>query len=147
MTPRGSKVRQAPAEKRMRNIRARLYWGLLGMLAVTLMLYSTILYVGLRDQVRLDADQFVRDKVRLVAKAVNPYNISFVGFEERDWRSDRFTPYAQTFTLEWEPRFVSMRLSSPSCPARMSGFTPPIRWACCSMMRRTPMARGIGRPS
>lgn len=105
-----------PRERRMKTIRARVYWGLLGLLALALGLHNVVVYFAVRDKVRMDADQFVLDKARLLAKAVNPINMGFVAFHERDWRNDRYTPYAQTFDSEWNPAFVSSRLPEPMLP-------------------------------
>lgn len=97
----------------MRTSRARLQWGLLGILAFALALHGALFYLGLRDRIRADADQFVLDKARLLSRAVNTQNVAFVAFHERDWRNDRLTPYAQTFDLDWNPGFVSSRLPGP----------------------------------
>lgn len=100
----------------VKTARARLLWGLVALLAVALALGCPLVYVLARDQLRGTADQFVADKARILARAVNPENIAYVRFDERDWRADRFVPFAQTFDLDWNPRFVSSRLDAPILP-------------------------------
>lgn len=100
----------------VKTARARLLWGLVALLAVALALGCPLVYVLARDQLRSTADQFVADKARILARAVNPANIAYVRFDERDWRADRFVPFAQTFDLDWNPRFVSSRLNAPILP-------------------------------
>lgn len=97
--------------------RARLLWGLVALLATALALGCPLVYTLARDQLRNTADQFVADKARILARAVNPQNLAYVHFDERDWRADRLIPFAQTFDLDWNPRFVSSRLSAPILPA------------------------------
>lgn len=110
--PRCRPIRQEP----VKTARARLLWGLLALLAVGIALISVLAYTLARDQIRGTVDQFVADKARILARAVNPQNIAYVRFDERDWRADRFVPFAQTFDLDWQPRFVSSRLRAPILP-------------------------------
>lgn len=100
----------------MKTARGRLLWGSLALLAVGLALFGVLAYALVRDQIRGTADQFVSDKARILAQAVNPQHLEYVRFDERDWRADRFVPFAQTFDLDWQPCFVSSRLGAPVLP-------------------------------
>ncbi|MBX3743905.1 MAG: hypothetical protein KF833_01220 [Verrucomicrobiae bacterium] len=93
--------------------RSRLQSGVLALVTLALGLHAFFAYRIAREEVLGEADQFVRDKARLLARGVNPANPAFVEFNERDWRDDRFTPYAQSFDVAWDPRFVSSRLDHP----------------------------------
>lgn len=107
--------RRAPPhpEDPVKTSRARLQSGILALLALALSFHGFLLYFFARDQVRGDADQFVLDKARLLARAVSGENLAHVAFNERDWRDDRLTPYAQTVDLEWQVHFLSSRLENP----------------------------------
>lgn len=103
-------------EGAVKTSRARLQFGLLALLAGVLTLVDVWVYGLVRDKVRGDVDQFVADKALLLAYGANTNDVAFVRFEERDWRSDPFTPYGQTLDLNWQPRFVSSRLTRPILP-------------------------------
>jgi heavy metal sensor kinase len=96
--------------------RNRLLDGLLILLAMVLMLFSTVTYLLVRESIEADVDQFVLDKALILGREVNPANPAWIRFEERDWHSFRFTPIGQTFDAEWRPLFVSSRLLEPILP-------------------------------
>jgi heavy metal sensor kinase len=97
--------------------RANFEVGVLTFMGLVLGLSALLVYLMARDKVRGDVDQFVADKARILAQAVNPRRLESVRFDERAWRDDRFTPFAQTFDLKWNLRFLSSRLSEPVLPS------------------------------
>lgn len=86
---------------------------LLGLLAAVLTVFSMVVYLLVRETVQADIDQFVLDKALILGRAVNPVNPAWVRFEEREWRARWSTTVGQTFDTNWQPKFVSPRLSAP----------------------------------
>jgi len=98
-------------------LQSRLLLVLLSLLAVVLAVFCTVVYLLVRQNLQTDIDQFVLDKALLLGHAVNPVNPAWIRFEERAWRSPRFTPVGQTFDTNWQPVFVSQRLPAPILPS------------------------------
>jgi len=105
--------RAAGERKLVMTLRRRFQFGILVLVAVTLAVPSTLLYLLARHEVRGDVDQFVSDKARILAERTNPFAPEAVVFQERDWAGDRFVPHGQTFDRDWNVRFVSKRLPAP----------------------------------
>jgi heavy metal sensor kinase len=107
----------------VKTLRGRLLVAVLTLLALALTLYGMVAYLLARESLEGDLDQFVLDKALLLGRNMNPANPGWIGFEEREWRTHRFTPHGQAFDPDWQPRFVSRRLNAPIDP------TPQLRMA------------------
>lgn len=94
-------------------MRKRLLGALLTVLAGVLALFSAGVYLLVRESIRTDLDQFVLDKALILARQANPANVAWVDYNDREWRSIRLVPVAQTFDTQWQVAFVSSRLPAP----------------------------------
>jgi heavy metal sensor kinase len=100
----------------MRTLRQRLLTTLLLWLALVLALFSTVVFLQVRQALRGDVDQFVRDKAFILGYQVNSWYPAGMFSEEKPWRSDRYTGYGQTFDTNWNLLYKSTRLSEPIAP-------------------------------
>jgi heavy metal sensor kinase len=111
----------------VKTLRSRLILAVLTLLALALTLYGMLAYLLARDNLQGDIDQFVLDKALLLGRNMNPTNPGWIGFQDREWRSRRFTPLGQAFDPDWEPRFRSRRLLTaiePSPELREAALHP-----------------------
>ncbi len=97
----------------MRSLHQRLLWTLLTWLGLVLAMFSVATFLVVRDNLRADLDQFLRDKAFLLGSQVNPYNRTAVGGDDRVWRSDRFLAFGQTHDFDWNVLYKSARLDAP----------------------------------
>jgi len=100
----------------MSTLRQRLLTTLLAWLAVVLALFGTVVFLLVRQTLRGDADQFVRDKAFLLGAQVNPFFTKGLATDEKPWRSDRYLSFGQTFDADWNVLYMSARLSQPIAP-------------------------------
>jgi len=100
----------------MRTLRQRLLTTLLTWLALVLALFSAVVFLQVRQALRGDVDQFVRDKAFILGYQVNPWYPAGMFYDEKPWRSDRYTGYGQTFDTNWNLLYKSTRLSEPIAP-------------------------------
>ena len=100
----------------MRTLRQRLLTILLSWLAVVLVVFGAVVFFLARQNLQADIDQFVRDKAYLLGYQANPWRPGGLLFDDRAWRSDRFTPFGQTFDTNWNVLYVSARLAAPIQP-------------------------------
>lgn len=100
----------------MRTLRQRLLPTLLTWLALVLALFSTVVFLQVRQALRGDVDQFVRDKAFILGYQVNPWYVAGMFYDEKPWRSDRYTGFGQTFDTNWNLLYKSTRLSEPITP-------------------------------
>jgi len=97
----------------MKTLRQRLLTTLLVGLALTLMLFSTIVFLLARQTIRGEVDQFTRDKAFLIGAQVNPFFPKALAVDENPWHADRYIGFGQTFDAEWNLLYLSKRLSQP----------------------------------
>ena len=97
----------------MRSLRQRLLWTLLTWLALVLTVFSVAVFLVVRDWLRGDLDQLLRDKAFLLGSQVNPGNRTAVGGDDRVWRSDRYLTFGQTHDNDWSLLYKSVRLAEP----------------------------------
>ena len=97
----------------MRTLRQRLVITLLVWLALVLAVFVVVVFLLVRQTIRGDVDQFVRDKAFLLGYQVNPAYPAGIFVNEKPWRADRYTGYGQTFDTNWNRLFVTPRLSQP----------------------------------
>jgi two-component system, OmpR family, sensor kinase len=107
----------------VRTLRSRLILAVLTLVALALTLFGMLAYLSARESLQGDIDQFVLDKALLLGRNMNPANPGWIAFQEREWRTGRFTPLGQAFDPDWELRFQSRRLASAIEP------TPQLREA------------------
>jgi heavy metal sensor kinase len=100
----------------MRTLRQRLLTILLSWLAVVLVVFGAVVFFLARQNLQADIEQFVRDKAYILGFQVNPRLPRGLVFDDRAWRSDRFTPFGQTFDTNWNVLYVSPRLAAPIQP-------------------------------
>ena len=100
----------------MLSLRQRLLTTLLIWLAVVLALFNVVVFLLVRQSLRGDVDQFVRDKAFLLGAQVNPYFTKGMATDEKPWRSDRYLSFGQTFDLDWKLLYKSARLSQLIVP-------------------------------
>lgn len=100
----------------MRTLRQRLLAIVLAWLAVVLTVFGAVVFFLARQNLQADLDQFVRDKAYIVGYQTNPRYPTGLLFGDQAWRSDRFTPFVQTFDTNWNPLYVSARLAAPIPP-------------------------------
>jgi heavy metal sensor kinase len=101
----------------MSTLRQRLLTTLLVWMALVLALFSVVVFLLVRQTVRGDVDQFVRDKAYLFGAQVNSTNPAWVSDDEKPWRSDRYTGFGQIFDTNWNVTFRSRRLSESIMPS------------------------------
>jgi heavy metal sensor kinase len=101
----------------MSTLRQRLLATLLVWMALVLALFSVVVFLLVRQTVRGDVDQFVRDKAYLFGAQVNSTNPAWVSDDEKPWRSDRYTGFGQIFDTNWNLTFKSRRLSESIAPS------------------------------
>ncbi len=89
---------------------------LLVWLALVLAVFCAVVYLQVQRTLRSDVDQFVRDKAFILGYQVNPWYLAGMFYDEKPWRSDRFTGYGQTFDTNWILLIKSKRLSEPIPP-------------------------------
>ena len=100
----------------MRTLRRRLLITLLVWLALVLGGFCVVAYLQVRRTLKGDVDQFVRDKAFILGYQVNPWYPAGMFYDEKPWRSDRYTGYGQTFDTNWNQIYKSARLSEPIAP-------------------------------
>ena len=100
----------------MRTLRQRLLTTLLVWLALVLMVFSVVVFLQVRQTLRGDVDQFVRDKSFLLGYSVNPWYPAGMFYNEKVWRSDRYFAFGQTFDPGWKLLYKSTRLLEPILP-------------------------------
>jgi heavy metal sensor kinase len=100
----------------MSTLRQRLLVTLLAWLALVLAVFGVVVFLLVRQSLRGDVDQFVRDKAFLLGAQVNPAYPAGLFTDERPWRSDRYVTYGQTFDADWNLLFQSTRLAAPIEP-------------------------------
>jgi heavy metal sensor kinase len=101
----------------MSTLRQRLLTTLLVWVALVLALFSVVVFLLVRQSLRGDVDQFVRDKAYLFGAQVNSANPAWVSSDERPWRSDRYTGFGQILDTNWNVIFKSQRLAEPIAPS------------------------------
>jgi heavy metal sensor kinase len=101
----------------MRTLRQRLLTTLLVWLALVLAVFGVVVFLLVRQTIRGDVDQFVRDKAFLLGAQINPYFPAGLATDERPWRSDRYISFGQTFDANWNVLYLSKRLSEPIAPS------------------------------
>jgi heavy metal sensor kinase len=94
----------------------RLLLLLVSFLAGVFLIFGAMAYLLARQSLLGDLDQFVLDKALLLGRNMNPQNPAWIRYEEREWRSQRFTPIGQAFDPDWQRVFTSVRLSAPIEP-------------------------------
>lgn len=97
----------------LRTLRQRLWWTLLTWLALVLAVFSAGVFLVVREWLRGDLDQFLRDKAFLLGSQVNSTNRTAVGGDDRVWRSDRYLTFGQTHDVDWSLLYKSVRLEDP----------------------------------
>jgi heavy metal sensor kinase len=100
----------------MRTLRQRLLTIVLAWLALVLTVFSAVVFLQVRQTLQGDIDQFVRDKAFILGYQVNPWYVAGMFYDEKPWRSDRYTGYGQTFDTNWNLLYKSIRLSEPIAP-------------------------------
>ena len=108
--------RRVSENKFMRTLRQRLLVTLLVWLALVLAVFCALVFLLVRQALRGDLDQFVRDKAFLFGYSVNPWYPAGMFYDDKPWRSDRYTGYGQTFDTNWNLLYKSTRLSEPITP-------------------------------
>ena len=101
----------------MSTLRRRLLTTLLVWMALVLAVFGVVVFLLVRQTVRGDVDQFVRDKAYLLGAQVNPANPAWVSDDEKPWRSDRYTGFGQILDTNWNVTFKSRRLSDFITPS------------------------------
>jgi len=94
-------------------LRQRLLWTLLTWLALVLAVFSAAVFLLVREWLRGDLDQFLRDKAFLLGSQVHSNNRTAVGGDDRVWRSDRYLTFGQTHDQDWTLLYKSVRLAEP----------------------------------
>jgi heavy metal sensor kinase len=100
----------------MPSLRLRLLTTLLVWLTVVLAVFSTIIFLLVRQSLLGDVDQFVRDKAFLLGGQVNPFFPKGLAVDEKPWRADRYLSFGQTFDTNWNVLYKSARLSQSIVP-------------------------------
>ena len=100
----------------MRTLSQRLLTPLLAWLAVVLAVFNVVVFLQVRQTLRGNVDQFVRDKAFLLGVQINPFFPKGMAVDEKPWRSDRYTSFGQTFDVDWKLLFKSARLASAIPP-------------------------------
>jgi heavy metal sensor kinase len=100
----------------MPSLRLRLLTTLLIWLTVVLAVFSTIIFLLVRQSLLGDVDQFVRDKAFLLGGQVNPFYPKGLAVDEKPWRADRYLTYGQTYDTNWNVLYKSTRLSQSIVP-------------------------------
>ena len=100
----------------MRTLRQRLLTTLLVWLALVLAVFGTIVYLQVRQTLRGDADQYVRDKAFILGYQVNPWFPAGLLRNDRVWTSDRYFGFGQTFDTNWNLLYKTTRLATPILP-------------------------------
>ena len=100
----------------MLSLHQRLLSWLLVWLALVLAVFSVVVFLLVRQTILGDVDQFVRDKAFLLGSQVTSISPAAAVWDERLWRSDRYTGFGQTFDADWNVLYKSSRLSQPIAP-------------------------------
>jgi heavy metal sensor kinase len=100
----------------MKTLRQRLVATLLCWLTLVLATFSVLVFLLVRQSLRGDLDQFLRDKAFLLGSQVNPNARTAVGGDDRVWRSDRYLSFGQTHDSDWNILYKSARLAEPIPP-------------------------------
>jgi two-component system, OmpR family, sensor kinase len=101
----------------MSTLRQRLLTTLLVWMALVLAVFGVVVFLLVRQTLRGDVDQFVRDKAYLFGAQANSVNPAWVTDDEKPWRSDRYTSFGQILDTNWNVLFKSRRLSEPIAPS------------------------------
>jgi heavy metal sensor kinase len=112
----GSSGRRELRHDFVRTLRQRLSTILLAWLAVVLAVFGSVVFFLARQNLQADIDQFVRDKAYVLGYQTNPRYPAGLFFGDQAWRADRFTPFCQTWDENWNPLYVSARLTAPIPP-------------------------------
>jgi heavy metal sensor kinase len=108
--------RRVPEDNFMKTLRQRLPTSLLAWLALVLAGFSVVVFLQVRQTLRGDADQYVRDKAFILGYQVNPWYPSGILRNDRAWTSDRYFGFGQTFDTNWNLLYKSTRLAVPILP-------------------------------
>src|SRR5687768_11789920 len=100
----------------MKTLRQRLLTTLLVWLALVLAVFGVVVFLLVRQSLRSDVDQFVRDKAFLLGAQVNPWYPAGLAVDEKPWRSDRYNGRGQIFDTNWNVTYKSARLDEPIAP-------------------------------
>jgi heavy metal sensor kinase len=100
----------------MGTLRQRLLSTLLVWLALVLAVFSAVVYWQVRQSLRGDVDQYVRDKAFILGYQVNPAYPAGILHNERPWTADRYYGFGQTFDTNWNVLYKSSRLVDPILP-------------------------------
>lgn len=101
----------------MRTLRQRLLTMMLAWLAVVLALFCAMIYLLVRQSLRGDIDQYVRDKAFILGYQVNPWYPAGMLRNDRPWVADRYFGFGQTFDTNWNVLYKSARLTKPILPS------------------------------
>ena len=89
---------------------------LLVWLALVLGVFCAVVYLQVRQSLRGDVDQYVRDKAFILGYQVNPSYPAGLLRNDRAWTSDRYVGFGQTFDTNWNLLYQSSRLTAPILP-------------------------------
>ena len=100
----------------MKSLHQRLLSAVLGWIAAVLVTFCVLIYLLMRRDLQGDIDQFVRDKAFILGHQVNPHFPAGMFYDEKPWRSDRYTAFGQTFDADWKLLYKSTRLAGEIPP-------------------------------
>ena len=96
----------------MKTLHQRLLTAVLAWLAVVLAMFCAVIYLLVRQDLQGNVDQFVGDKAFILGYQVNPHFPAGIFYDEKPWRSDRYTAFGQTFDADWKLLYKSSRLAN-----------------------------------
>jgi HAMP domain-containing protein len=120
--PLSSTRGQVDNDRCMRNFRQRLSFTLLAWLALILTGFSMTVFLLVRQTLRSDVDQYVRDKAFILGYQVNPAYPTGIFPDQRPWTSDRYFGFGQAFDSNWNSFYKSTRL-----PPNIESATEEVR--------------------